>query len=252
MTNKFLEVSVLAFFLLGLSACVPTPEIPMPLLEYGRIEATGNTHLLVFLRGIGGKYTDFEEYGLIDAVRARKLPVDILVPDAHYGYYKSETIALRLKQDVIDPARKRGYRQIWLAGFSMGGLGSLFYIREHPEDIDGVMLISPFMGWKAIRGEILAAGGIRSWQPERSEIDDWQFLIWSFVLRYTTNPEDYPPIYLGYGKNDSLAGPNSELLAGALETTRVFALPGDHDYPTFKAIWAEYLNRLDKEFRPEP
>ncbi len=238
--------------LLVLSACVPKAEIPMPLKEYGQIESSGNTCLLILLRGIGGKYTDFEKYGLIDEVRVRNLPIDMIVPDAHYGYYKNETIALRLKQDIVDPARARGYRQIWLAGFSMGGLGGLFYIRDYPEDIDGVILVSPFMGWGSIRKEIQKAGGIRSWPPEKSKIDDWQFLIWSFVHRYTSNPENYPPLYLGYGKNDSVAGQGSELLSAALNQDHVFALAGDHDYPTFQAIWNEHLNRLEKQLKSEP
>jgi len=235
--------------LLFLSACTPKTLVPIPLMEYGQIGKSGNTSLLVLLRGIGGDFTDFEKYGLIDQVRARELPFDIIVPDAHYGYYKDETITQRLKQDIIDPARTRGYRKIWLAGFSMGGLGSLFYLRDHPLDIDGVILVSPFIGWGAIRQEIKQAGGIRSWSPEQSKIDDWQFLIWSFVRTYTQNQENYPPIYLGYGQDDGLAGHGGELLAAALDEKRVFVLPGGHNYSTFKAIWSEHLDRLETQLQ---
>jgi pimeloyl-ACP methyl ester carboxylesterase len=235
----------LLVLLLLIPACAPKATIPLPVLEYGRIETSGNRILLIFLRGVGGASTDFEEYGLIKEVRSRNLPLDIVVPDAHFGYYQTETIVLRLKEDIVDPARARGYRQIWLAGFSIGGLGSLLYIREHPEDIDGVMLASPFMGWSWIREEIQLAGGIRNWQPEESQIADWQLLLWSFLHLYASNPEDYPPLYLGYGKNDYLIGTGPELLGEALEKSHVFSLPGGHDYPTFKAIWAEHLNRRE-------
>ena len=238
-------------FLLGVllvaPACAPKAKIPMPVLEYGQIEASGNTRLLVFLRGIGGDYTDFEKYGLIEEVKSRNLPFDIIVPDAHYGYYKTETIEERLKIDIIDPARAKGYQQIWLAGFSMGGLGSLFYIKHNPEDITGVVLVSPFMGWSSIRNEIEDAGGIKNWQPQNSEADDWQFLIWDFVHSYSAHPEDYPPVYLGYGDDDSLAGHGSKLLSAALDQDRVFEVAGEHDYETFQVIWAEHLDRLERQ-----
>lgn len=118
--RKSITLTCFLLLLLSFTACVPTAKIPLPIKEYGQIESSGNSNLLILLRGIGGKYTDFEKYGLIDQVRANNLPVDIVVPDAHYGYYKNETIATRLKEDIVDPAKKRGYQEIWLAGFSMG------------------------------------------------------------------------------------------------------------------------------------
>lgn len=248
--RKTIFISLLLFVILFVPACTPRAKIPLPVLEYGHIENSGHENLLIFLRGIGGSYTDFEKYGLIEAVRSRKLPLDIVVPDAHYGYYKTETIALRLKEDIIDPAKAKGYEQIWLAGFSMGGLGSLFYIRDYPEDVNGIVLVSPFMGWGSIRREIQEARGIRAWQPENSQIDDWQFLIWSFVHHYTSNPDNYPPIYLGYGKDDNLAGHGSELLSEALDKKGVFAVDGGHNYTTFQTIWSEHLKRLENQFRP--
>lgn len=237
---------------LFLAACAPKATIPMPAREYGHIDSSGQHNLLIILRGIGGSVDDFAKYGLIDEIRTRKIPFDVIVPDAHFGYYKSETLEDRLKEDIIDPAKARGYRQIWLAGFSMGGMGSLFYLRKHAEDIDGVLLVSPFMGWGSIHKEIQKAGGIKTWIPEQSKLKDWQRTIWSWVHDYTGHPADYPPIYLGYGSKDALTGKGPQLLAEALVSTHVFTLPGDHDYPTFQALWTEHLNRLEEQLRKLP
>jgi len=247
--RKILPGFFLPLLLLTLAACTPAAKIPLPVLEYGQIESSGHQTLLIILRGIGGNHTDFEKYGLIDQVRAKNLPLDIIVPDAHFGYYQTETIEKRLKQDIVDPAKAKGYRHIWLAGFSMGGLGSLFYLREHPEDIDGIMLISPFLGWFSIRQEIKQAGGIRNWQPESSQVDDWQFIIWSFVHQYAKAPESYPSLYLGYGQDDWLTSNGPQFLAEVLDPQNVFTVPGGHDYPTFKKIWAEHLVRLERQLR---
>ncbi len=228
------------------AGCVPRAQVPLPILEYGMTEASDNRGLLIFLRGIGGSHTDFEKQGLIDAVTSRNLPLDIVVPDAHYGYYENESLVVRLKQDIIEPARVRGYEKFWLAGFSMGGLGSLFYIREHPEDIEAVMLVSPFMGWGTIRKEIQQAGGIKHWDPAGSTVDDWQNLIWSFVQDYMAAPASYPPVYLGYGNKDLVTKNGPQLLSDALSKDRVFTLPGGHSYKTFRALWNEHLDRLEQ------
>ncbi len=233
-------------------ACVPKAQIPVPVLEYGQTETTGNTDLLIFLRGIGGSHRDFERFGLIDQVRERALPIDIVVPNTHYGYYKSETVVERIKEDIIDPAKQQGYQRFWLAGFSMGGLGSLFYIREFPEDIEAVMLVSPFMGWGTIRREIEAAGGISNWDAENSAIDNWQILIWTFVQDYIAAPEKYPPVYLGYGTTDRVTKNGPSLLAAALLDQRVFSQKGGHNYTTFQVLWSKHLDRMETKFSSSP
>lgn len=233
-------------------ACAPKTQTPIPVLAYGQTENTGNTNLLIFLRGIGGSHTDFERFGLIDQVRQRNLPVDIVVPNAHYGYYKGESVVDRIKEDIIEPARKRGYERFWLAGFSMGGLGSLFYIREYPKDIEAVMLVSPFMGWGTIRREIEAVGGIRNWDADSSAIDNWQILIWTFVQHYIAAPDNYPPVYLGYGTTDGVAKNGPLLLSDALPAQRVFTRQGGHNYPTFQALWSKHLDRLERHLAGVP
>lgn len=233
------------------NGCFPRAAIPIPVLEYGRMDASENKHLLVLLRGLGGSSEDFHEHGLIQEIRTRRLPFDISVPDAHFGYYRSRTLEQRLKMDVIQPARRKGYRQIWLAGFSMGGLGSLFYLKRYQNDVDGVILVSPFMGWDPILDEIEASGGIHHWTPKR-ESDNWQHLIWGWVKNYIDAPEAYPPIYLGYGSQDGMTGKGPALLSAALPKERVFAVTGRHDYKTFISIWNAHLDRLEQRFKQLP
>jgi pimeloyl-ACP methyl ester carboxylesterase len=252
--RRFLLYVLAVGLLLTLPAgCFPRAVSPIPVVEYDRTEASQQRNLLVLLRGLGGNVDDFETYGIVAEVRNRGLPFDIVVPDAHSGYYRSETIEERLKQDVIDPARARGYRQIWLAGFSMGGLGSLFYIRKYPLDIDRVILCSPFLGWSSIRGELRRAGGVSSWEPEEHGDSDWQELIWKWIKEYgQVDGAGYPPIYLGYGTGDILTGDGPALLAEVLPPGRVFTRPGNHTYQTFRTIWLAHLDRLDPELKLLP
>jgi pimeloyl-ACP methyl ester carboxylesterase len=233
------------------SGCFFRTRVPIPALEYGRMDASRHKNLIILLRGLGGRPEDFFEHGLIQEIRRRQLPFDILVPDAHFGYYRSRSLEERLKKDLIQPAREKGYQRIWLAGFSMGGLGSLFYLRSHRQDIDGVMLISPFMGWDRILDRIDASGGVRKWSADEKS-DDWQQLIWAWVKTYAEDPDAYPPIFLGYGQNDAMTGRGPALLRTCLPADRVFSVQGGHDYKTFKTIWNLHLDRLEDRFRGLP
>jgi hypothetical protein len=76
-------------------------------------ESSSQKNLIVFLRGRGGSYEDFVDKGFVDAISDRKLPYDMIVPNAHFGYYFGETLVGRLKAGIIDPARAEGYEEIW-------------------------------------------------------------------------------------------------------------------------------------------
>ncbi len=228
--------------------CVATPQVPIESLYYST-KATGQAeNLLVLLRGIGSSNSIFAEEGVIDEIRNRHLPFDIVAPDTHFGYFRSHTLEERLKTDIIDPARIKGYKQIWLAGFSLGGLGSLFYLRSHPDDINGVLLTSPFLGWDSIIHEIKDAGGVSSWEQTTTETNDWSRLIWSWIKEYAKTPESYSPIYLGYGKNDWLSNEGPPLLATIIPKERVFSASGNHTIGTFKVLFSQHLNMLQEKF----
>jgi len=216
-------------------------KAPMDVLYYpAEAEENPQRNLFVFMRGIGGSNSSFEEEGLVDDVRALKLPFDMAAPNAHLGYYTGRTLIVRLKADVIDPARRQGKDQVWLVGFSMGGLGSLLYLREQPQDIDGICLVAPFLGDEPIIEEIRAAGGVRTWSPGDYDPDeDYQRLLWHWI-KDNVRGNTPVPIFLGCGTEDEFA-PANALLAELLPEGHVVNIPGGHDYPTFKALWDRFL-----------
>ena len=114
-----------------------------------------------------------------------------------------------------------------------------------------MMLICPFLGWGGIVSEIEDAGGVKKWTRTTEDESDWQRLIWSWIKRYGEEPERYPPIWLGYGENDFLTGDGPVLLANVLKQERSFSRPGGHSYGTFKTVFLEHLDRLDKILRGE-
>ena len=239
MRKSILGITMMGIILL-LSGCAWFAQGPMDVLYYRADENASQVNLFVFMRGIGGSHRSFEKEGLVDDVRTNNLPFDMAAPNAHFGYYSNRSLIKRLKADVIDPARLHGQDHIWLVGFSMGGLGSLLYLLKQPNDIDGICLISPFLGYDTIIEEIQAAGGVRSWSPGAYDPEeDWERMLWHWIKENVGNDQPVS-VYLAYGEEDKYAKAHA-LLAAVLPANRVVHIHGGHSYETFKALWDRFL-----------
>lgn len=208
-------------------------------------EAPGNASqrvLLVMLPGARDTPEDLVQHGFIRAVRERGLPVDVVAADAHMDYYIEQKVIERVAADIIEPARARGYSRIWLMGISLGGLGAMAYSRAHPADIEGVILLAPFLGTRGLIAEVVRAGGLNQWQPGEIKADDDERSLLAWLKSYRADAASLPGIYLGYGIDDRFA-PASVLLAERLPARRVAALKGGHDWDTWMALWRELLDR---------
>ncbi|MRR14907.1 MAG: alpha/beta hydrolase [Deltaproteobacteria bacterium] len=238
--RKRMRVLAILMLACALTGCALFATAPMDVLTYKHQSDAAHEGLFVFLRGIGGSHCSFEEEGLVADVWARDLPFDMAAPNAHFGYYERGNLVSRLKEDVIDPARARGTRKIWLVGVSMGGLGALLYLKERPEDIAGVYLISPFLGTQYFLDEIKAAGGVNQWDPgPYNAMLDWQRMLWHWLKTDPAGCRD-KVVYLGYGTEDVYKSA-SQLLAPMLPPSHVYAIAGAHDYQTFKTLWKVFL-----------
>jgi pimeloyl-ACP methyl ester carboxylesterase len=196
--------------------------------------------LLVFLPGIGDCADDFEEKGLLRLVRQTAWPVDIITVDAHYGYYADRTILEQLHQDIFAPARRKGYRHIWLVGISLGGFGALLYASRYPDNLTGVVALAPFLGERPVIREIMTAGGLIKW-PEVNAADDVR-LLWRWLRRHSTGKQLLPLVYLGFGQKDIFAEAH-RLLAAALPEKQVLIAQGGHHWSVWQQLWQEFLER---------
>ncbi len=219
-------------------------------LEAQRCTRQADT-LLVMLPGAYSTPEEFEREGFVEAVRDNRLAVDVMLVDAHLGYYNDRSVLERLSADVIAPARRQGYRQIWIVGISLGGFGGLLYAQTHPGELAGVVAIAPYLGDRTLSTDIANAGGLAKWNgpldtgaatprtPNETQL--WQWL--RGFAGYTQTAGARPPLYLGYGLDDRFAF-SHRLLAGALPAERVFTTEGGHDWPEWRRLWQRMLPTL--------
>jgi len=204
--------------------------------------------LLIYLPGNGDAADAFQRNGLIPLLRERNITADILGVNAHLGYYRNGSIMERLKLDVIEPAKKRGYDRIWLVGNSLGAYGSILYAARYPADISGVVLLGAYAGERGIIREIGQAGGLRTWDPGTIEDKDWDRQLWSWLKHYEGHASEYPPVYLGYGRWDRFTY-GQDLLATVLPADRVVVVAGGHDWSTWKKAWGILLERIAAQLK---
>ncbi len=219
---------------LFLTACSWAPPPTQPMSNISQPTERRSDMLLVFLPGRGDRGPDFVERGFLEVGAGRGY--DMLAADAHFGYYMSETIVDRLHEDIILPARARGYEHIWLLGISAGGLGAGLYADAHPGMIDGLILLAPYPGAEALVQDIADGGGLATWEGESTAGEDWQRRHWRW-LKESTGDTDSPRIVLGYGRDDRFAEAG-DLLARRLPPGRVFRVEGGHRWSVWRDLWA--------------
>ncbi len=254
------KLSALSLILLFTFSCYLPSKIKVPIdTVYYQAPDARNEQLFVFLPGNGEDLSTFERHGLIQAVKQRGLPIDMVTVDAYLSYYMNGSIITRLKNDVIEPAKARGYTKIWLIGNSLGGFGSLMYVRNYPHDIAGVVLLGPFLGEKKTVNQIEAAGGLQKWDPgivpvnseEGWEKQLWRWLkdrqqqrdFWHWVKDCEEAGGCFPEIYLGYGTRDRYSY-GQKLLAGILPAEHVAVVDGGHNWQAWTQLWEIFLDAI--------
>ena len=229
----------------ALPACAP---LPRPLkdrmdreLHRAHPAARADT-LIVWLPGAYDVPADFVREGFVQAVRQRALPLDLLLVDAHVGYYTAQQIVLRLNDEVLAPARAEGYARVWLAGISMGGYGSLLTAHRHGALIDGLFVMAAFLGRRDLPAHIAAAGGLAAWNGELPGADAHDLALWRWLQSYRDGPAPgRPPLWMGWGEQDRFVMSN-RLVGALLPPAQVLTTEGGHQWAPWRRLWEALLD----------
>ena len=216
----------------------------LPSVRYSSM--TGRRTLVVLLPTAGGEGSHYETQGFLDVVWERGFEASMEVVDVKPTLYLGSRIVELLKTEVIAPAKAEGYEAIYLVGISLGGHGALLYVSKYPEDVDGIVILAPFIGGDSTSGAIEEAGGLDTWE-------DCPFLAWTYACNlwkslkvYVSDSRNQSKVVLGFGREDKFAN-QCLVLADVLLPEQVFTVSGGHDWATWKKLWikaADYYREL--------
>jgi len=250
MKNRFATVVLAVFGALALSGCFsfPPPTDPMPTRE---VRTQNGTHerLVIVLPGRGDDLGTLEQSGIAQSIQTSLPDADVLLVEATMAYYMDGKFIPRLHEQVIKPARERGYREIWLSGASMGGLGVLMYEHEFPGEVAGLVLMAPYMGPGSLQKEIRKAGGLRQWdpgpKPAALSFENVPREEWRVVKSWATDKQRAQRVFLICGQDDRLREA-ADIIATALPKDHVLLPAGGHKWTVWSPAAGEAFARADK------
>ena len=232
-------LSVSTVLALAWMACTPAVRAPVPVLELGS-PAPESSCVVLFLPGRRSRAEDFRRHGFGEIARQAGIEARLVAADAHLGYYRERVLVERIRHDLVSPARRRGVARLWVVGVSLGGVGALLLDRELETELEGLVLLAPYLGEEEILDAVEAAGGPREWRPgEEEDGEEVGRRIWRGLRRLLAADA---PLWLGYGRDDRMAR-GHRLLAAALPQDRVVAVEGGHDWDAWTRIWREIAGR---------
>jgi pimeloyl-ACP methyl ester carboxylesterase len=215
---------------------------PMPFVAFGNLGPERARGAIVLMPGFADKPEDFDVHGFVPVLRKNAPDYDVYAADAHFGYYNKNTLLEQLHANVIGPLVSRGYRELWIAGVSMGGHGAVAYARAYPERVKGLFLFAPYLGPSDVVEEVAQAGGICRYTPQDPPPQSrFGFAQANFVwLRAVLC--DSPPkvaLWVGVGERDQA---KRDLLRAVVTPDHYLIEPGGHD-------WNAWIPALEKMSR---
>lgn len=211
-------------------------------LRYPAPEPGTEPILLVMLPGAGTEARDFAAQGLVAAAQAKYPAVEVIALRPELDLYLEGRIGAVLHEAVIAPALAAGARRIWLLGISLGGMGALLYASAHPECVEGLVLLAPFLGTHGTMAEVAQAGDFSSWSATTSAATAPEKDMLTWLQSQLPCGARSPKIFLGHGARDRFAL-GHRMLAAQLPAGQAVLVGGAHDWASWAQAWTQILSR---------
>jgi len=242
----------LATSMLLLSACVPggKTQIRIPVEEIKASRQDDERVLVVVLPGRGDDVANLKASGIAESIRSAMPEADVTLTGISLAYYMEGRMPQRLREEIILPARQRGYKEIWLTGASMGGMGVLMYDREYPGDATGLVLLAPYLGGKDVLEQIKASEGLEHWDagpvPAMVDRNNFDRELWRYLKTWQSgNSLRADKVWLAYGESDRLSAVMPPLQK-LLKPDHVFVREGGHAWVVWTPAAKEIFTAIEK------
>lgn len=212
------------------------------------------TRVVVMLPGRGDDMASMQRRGVAQLIQREWPDADVVLTGLTMPYYLAGTAARRLHNEVMAPLAQRGYRQVWMAGISLGGMGTLLYDQAYPDEVHGMLLLSPYLGDRAIHQEIRDAGGLAAWQPGPAQPigpNTFQRELWRYLQQWSQRPGRTRTVWLAYGDSERFRKAIA-LMSPQLPASHVLQLPGHHDWKLWHTALPALLDASKAEEARQP
>jgi pimeloyl-ACP methyl ester carboxylesterase len=244
----WMRCCLIGLSLAWLGGCAARGDITKP-IPTQQVVAPGHAErVVVVLPGRGDDLGGLQLEHTAQIIQSEWPDADVVLTGLTMPFYTGGVASKRLHDEVIAPLKARGYRQIWLAGISLGGMGALLYDHDYPGDVDGLLLLSPYLGKDDVQREIRDAGSVAAWNPGPPEpVGPKTFTreLWRSIKQWSDNPARRNSGWLIYGEDERLRKP-IELMTPQLPAAHVFMLPGYHNWDLWRPALHRILKAADK------
>ena len=118
---------------------------------------------------------------------------------------------------------------------------ALAHAARHPGRVDGLFLLAPYPGNRLLSGAIGAAGGPVAWAAAHAaDHADDEENVWRWLAQH--GPAGKPEIYFAHADADRFAD-GQRMMAQLLPPQRVDLIAGGHDWPSWRRLWNNFLDR---------
>jgi enterochelin esterase-like enzyme len=193
---------------------------------------------IALLSGTYSEPEDFVREGFADAVRTHGIDAEIVMAKVRAAHFADGSIVRRIREEVVLPAVQRGCKRLWLAGISLGGLAALSFAARHEDDIEGIVLISPYPATREVLREVEAAGGVGLWKATIPAGGDLEREAWAWLAGARSHRV---AVHCYYASGDRFAS-GQRRMAETLDAACVREMPGSHDWPSWRKLWGEFLS----------
>ncbi|MBK9136221.1 MAG: hypothetical protein IPM15_18250 [Betaproteobacteria bacterium] len=253
----------------GTAGCMSWPEPTVPMRVRHIAARCAPQRRVVLLPGVRSLADDFVHEGFVAQLQRAAPACEVLLADAHLGYFVEGQLLRRLRDDVLRPAvvpagggrtaandatnsatssatHRAALERPWLVGVSLGGLMALAYAMRHGDELAGVLAIAPYLGQRTLLRDISAAGGPLAWsrRPPPAHLEPHEateHALW----RWFASPgfgTAHPTVHLAFGRNDRF-GDALRVLQSLLPADHTDVIDGRHTWAPWRVLWQRWLDR---------
>ena len=231
-----------------LGGCAAGGDVSKP-IPTNLIAATkAGSKLVIVLPGRAEDLAALDRKNIAETIQASWPDADVMLTGLTLPFYRQGRAESRLQNEIIAPARARGVREIWLLGISLGGMGAILHEHEYPGGVDGIILLSPYLGGRRIQDEIRSSGSLAKWNPgpeDKLGPDTFERELWRTIQQWRNDPGRRSTVWLAYGEDEAFRESN-ELMGQALPASNVLMLPGGHDWKLWQPATTALLEAAQR------